>query len=218
MLLQFSSVEDAMSVLFKNNEDQLAKMAAFDYLEKRLPQSIRDEMNQKAAEILKLNQLTPNGFNKDGVPLYTAEQLATNCDIPLDEVISGMQLLQQLHPNVDVTPINHPTLKILPISGKMGKFVKTEEIDEEGEPIYLCDARATLQLVAEEIFEGNSKGVQILNQYCALAKQHGCPQKAIDRLKQAAHREGGKGTYLKWLDRVVKYAPEESVLSFFNNI
>lgn len=214
MLPQFTSVEDAFLVM-KNSEDRLAKMAAFDYLEKFLPQNVRDEMQRRAIEVLNLGQMSPGGFNKEGDPLYTAEQVALNSGIPLDEVVSGIEFLQQLHPDLDVKPINHPTLKTFPTSGKMGQFVKTEELDEDGEPVYICNARAVLQLTAEEVLEGNPKGVQILNQYCALAKQHGCPQELIDRLKQAAHREGGKGAYLKWLDRVVKYAPEEGILQLF---
>lgn len=216
MLPQFTSVEDAMLVM-KNSEDRFAKMAAFDYLEKFLPQNVRDEMQRRAAEILNLNQMTPSGFNKDGNPLYTAEQFAIHSNMPLDEVISGVEFLQQLHPDVDVKPINHPTLKPLPTSGKMGQFIESENVDEDGVPIYLLDGRAVLQLIADAVLEGNPKGVQILNQYCAIAKQRGCPQELIDRLKQAAHKDGWKGSYLKWLDRVVKYAPEECVLSILNN-
>lgn len=214
MLPQFTSVEDALLVM-KNSEDHLAKMAAFDYLEKLLPQDVRNEMQRRAAEILNLDQLAPGGFNKAGDPLYTAEQVSIHSGIPLDEVVSGIEFLQKLHPDLDVKSIEHPTLKPLPTSGRMGKFVKTEDVDEDGEPVYLCDARAVLQLTADEALEGNPKGIQILNQYCAFAKQHGCPQLTIDRLKQAAYKEGGKGLFLTWLDRVSKYAPEESVLSFF---
>ncbi len=214
MIPKFNSFDDAM-IVFTTTEDRLAKMAAFDYLEKFLPQDVRDEMQRRAAEILNLDQITPSGFNKDGNPLYTAEQFATHSDLPLDEVISGIEFLQKLHPELDVKPIDHPKLKTLHTSGRVGQFIKTEDVDEDGEPVYLCNARAVLQLTADEVMEGNPKGVQILNQYCALAKQHGCPQTSIDRLKQAAQREGGKGLFLKWLDRVVKYAPEESVLPFF---
>ena len=81
MLPKFANAEDALLV-FKNSTDRLAQMAAFDYLEKLLPQHVRDEMTKRANEILNLDKLTPGGFNSKSDPLYSAEQLVEHCGIP----------------------------------------------------------------------------------------------------------------------------------------
>jgi hypothetical protein len=111
-------------------------------------------------------------------------------------------------PDMDCTPVTG-TLAT-PGNTRRGRVMKTDQVDEAGDPVYYMDARAVMQFMANEVKESNLKALEHLNKYIALARQRGCGEVTLMRLKEAARREGDSKVFLKWLDRTSSYLPEET--------
>jgi hypothetical protein len=212
MLHSFSCIEDALLV-FKHSTDRHAQMAAFHHLEQFMPADLKAEMYRRAKDVLDLSKMTPGAFNAKGEPLYSAAQIAEQVGVSVEDVEKDIQFMnEEFGMILESQPVDHPTLK--PLLGRVnpGQIIKTDQVDEDGLPIYIMNARAVMQVTADELKDGNSKAKQVFNVYCSLAIQRGCSREIISRFRQAAERVGGQGDFLKWLDRVAKFLPEEEIL------
>lgn len=191
----------------------------FDLLMDALPPDVRQSMNEKALEILGLDPKQPDAYGDDGQPLWLLNRQKL-----IDDSLSTEEEFQALEARfLPITPKPDPKVSVLDRRVKLDQapFVKTDELDEDGNPVYLVSPEGWAIMGIDFALQHNTgiepcpKAIELVNRWLSLAAQRGVSSIIIERLREATRKPVGRHRLLADVARVTKKASMIEVFELY---